>query len=139
MLGGLYLSFYRFFCSSLPTFFVGLFRFSFVKFNIIQGRVFVNTFCEIFLFIFIIFVMYIYFCNFRYFSTYYLSFKKTPMHFHAQELLRHLLSLCRTSSRSGIALAAPSRETAMLAAILAIFSALTGSCSFRYSAIKYPV
>ena len=48
LLGGLYLSFYRFFCTSLPTFFVGLFRFSFVKFNIIQGCAFVNTFLEIF-------------------------------------------------------------------------------------------
>ena len=76
LLGGLYLSFYRFFCASLPTFSVGLFRFSFVKFNIIQGCVFVNTFLKIFLFIFIIFTQLLYFYNFRHISMYYLSFLK---------------------------------------------------------------
>ena len=76
MLGGLYLSFYRFFCTSLPTFFVGLFRFSFVKSNIIHACTFVNTFLEIFLFIFNIFIVLVYFYIFRQFSIYFLSFLK---------------------------------------------------------------
>lgn len=74
LLGGLYLSFYRFFCTSLPTFFVGLFRFSFVKSNIIHACTFVNTFLEIFLFIFNIFIVLVYFYIFRQFSIYFLSF-----------------------------------------------------------------
>lgn len=76
LLGGLYLSFYRFFCTSLPTFFVGLFRFSFVKSNIIHACTFVNTFLEIFLFIFNIFIVLVYFYIFRQFSIYFLSFLK---------------------------------------------------------------
>ena len=74
LLGGLYLSFYRFFCTSLPTFFVGLFRFSFVKSNIIHACTFVNTFLEIFQFIFNIFIVLVYFYIFRQFSIYFLSF-----------------------------------------------------------------
>lgn len=145
LLGGLYLSFYRFFCTSLPTFSVGLFRFSFVKFNIIQGCVFVNTFLEIFYFIFNIFTVLAYFYIFRHFIMYCLSFspsKKTPAS-QCRSLSFHFpytcCRRCSTSSRSGIALAAPSLDTAMLAAILAMLSALTESCSFRYSAMKYPV
>lgn len=74
MLGGLYLSFYRFFCTSLPTFSVGLFRFSFVKFNIIQDPVFVNTFLKIFLFIFNILDVFLYFYIFRHILIYFSVF-----------------------------------------------------------------
>ena len=55
---------------------VGLFRFSFVKFNILQGYAFVNTFLKIFLFIFNIFIELAYFYNFRHIYVYYLSFFK---------------------------------------------------------------